>query len=316
MVAVLIIAGVVLVINSRNHTPTAPRDIAPTVPPPMAHSYPELNLDDPARSYTTLHYVAETGGDPSTRQQAMIWLDEQARTLQPFTAEQETWLLALLEKGGHPDWDIEYTLALFNSAFNVLHLSGNPAPLTKILFDLAAHHPHRTMRLYALQHIHSQLATNRLPQTLAPEIHEFLQQQISLPDSDIAGTALVILSAWKITSNSTNDQANTMSPEILSRAVQIAADATRSVDVRVTALHVASSHATDLSRTLAIDSTQPMLVRKAAIACIGRHGSKADLANLEILRSENPRLAKAAEPARAAIDHRLANPNAPTPIPF
>jgi hypothetical protein len=299
---------------SRNADPV--QEPFPVAPKSFVRNYSDLDVEDPAASFTTLRYVAETGGDPATRQQALIWLDERARTLMPLSPEQESWLLSLIENGGHQAWDIEYQLGFYNSAFNALHLSDNPAPLTRILLDLASKHPHRTMRLYALQHIGSQWATRRIPEAYAPEIRDFLHQQILLPDSEIAGSCLVILAAWddSLFSSAVADHAPL--GDIPKRACEIAADATRPVDVRVTALHAAAAQALELSRKLAGDTEQPMLLRKAAIACMGRYGDQNDITSLQSLSGQNPRLAQAADPALALISHRIAHKNSPTPVPF
>ena len=55
------------------------------------------------------------------------------------------------------------------------------------------------------------------------------------------------------------------------------------------------------------------MLRKAAIAVIGRHGSSADLASLETIRSESARLAQAAEPAIARLRDRPDGRGEPIP---
>jgi len=84
--------------------------------------YASIDFDDPVASYEMLRYVVERGGDKYQRQLAIDWLDEQARLQLAPSAEQEAWLLCVIESGGHPDWDIETQLWLFNNAFNYLHL--------------------------------------------------------------------------------------------------------------------------------------------------------------------------------------------------
>ena len=300
----LVAAAAVMILKS--NTP-------PTSPPPssksLAQTYPGLDLQDPAASYQTLRYVADTGGDENTRSQALVWFDGQSRTGQPLEATREKFLLELLRSGGHPAWDIEYTLWLFNSAFNVLHHSADPQPLSEILLHLAAKHPHRTMRLYALQHIGAQREQGRLTGPLAGQIRELLNQQSDQADPEVAGTAIRLLLTW--------DAEKTIAdPALIARALAIANDTSRPVDVRLTALHAAEAPALGAARVLAADPSQPVLLRKAAIALIGQHGGENDLASLETYAGENFRLAQAADPARTAIRHRLANPDAPQPIPF
>lgn len=307
----LLLAGIALfagaaVLILKNRTPTA---LPPVSSTSLAKVYPGLDLEDPAASYQTLRYIADTGGDEATRSQALVWLDEHSRSGQPFDPAREKFLLELLRSGGHPAWDIEYKLWLFNSAFNNLHASLNPEPLSEILYDLAAHHPHRTMRLYALQHIGVQRGQGNLKGEIADRIRTLLEGQSGQADPEVAGTAIRLLVGWN------RDQA-TADPDVIARAVEIAKDTSLPTDVRITALHAAEAHALEAARFLAADPSQPVLLRKAAIALIGQHGSENDLARLEIYATENSRIAQAANPARAAIRHRLTNPDAPQPIPF
>ena len=307
----LLLAGIALfagaaVMILKSRTPTATPPVSSTS---LAKVYPGLDLQDPAASYQTLRYIADTGGDEATRSQALVWLDEHSRSGQPLDPAREKFLLELLRSGGHPAWDIEYKLWLFNSAFNNLHASPNPEPLSEILYELAAHHPHRTMRLYALQHIGVQRGQGRLKGKIADRIYTLLEGQAGQADPEVAGTAIQLLVGWN------RDQA-TADPDDIARAIGIANDTSLPTDVRITALHAAEAHALESARVLAADPSQPVLLRKAAIALIGQHGSENDIARLEIYARENFRLAQAAEPARTTIRRRLTNPHARQPIPF
>ena len=304
LAVIVLCAGVTLFnLPSGDREPPAPTS------PATLQTYPGLDLADPAASFQTLRYINENGGDEITRSQAIVWLDQQARTGQPAPREQESYLLEMLASGGHPSWDIEHTLWLFNSTFNVLHHSADPEPLTKILHRLAAEHPHRTMRLYALQHIGVQRGQGRLTGVPADQIHDLLEQQSGEADPEVSGSAIRLLLTW-------NPEQTTPDAGLIARALEIATSSTHPVDARITALHAARSHALVVSRALAADPGQPMLLRKAAIALIGQHGSENDLSTLAIYASESFRLAQAAEPARAAIQNRRNAPNQPQPIPF
>jgi hypothetical protein len=165
------------------------------------------------------------------------------------------------------------------------------------------------MRLYALQHIGLQRDGGNLTDSLAEEVMQDLEALAAAPDGEVAGTAIALLAEW-------GGSDRPVDFDVLDRAVEIAAADTRPVDVRVTALHAAQARALPLARELSEDSSQPVLVRKAAIACIGRHGVEADCSNLEKLGGQNSRLAQAADPAVQAIRKRLSDPDAPAPIPF
>lgn len=259
--------------------------------------YANLNLTNPIASYQMLQYVADRGGDEHQRRFAIDWLGDQTRLqLQP-KVEQEAWILSMLEKGGHPDWDIEAKLWIFNDCFAYLHLGKQHERLTAILQNLALKHEHITMRLYALQHIDIQRSVGNLTGPIADQTHEMLEQLAKESDGKVAGTAVVALANW--------DGPNVPPTEkLVQLAIQLAADPTRTVDVRITAIHSVGARTLEVSRSLATDLTQPVMVRKAAIACIGKHGTESDTATLQQLAKENFRIAQAAEPALEAIHNR------------
>jgi hypothetical protein len=268
-----------------------------------------IDLEDPAPSFEVLRHAADTGGNERTRELAIAWLDNQTRLGQPLPAERENWLLATLEKGGSPKWDKEYRFWIFNSAFNALHPGKRGEDLTRLLKRLALDDPERTMRLYALQHLGLQRSSGRLEGALADEVKTMLEQFTTAPESEVAGTAVALLAAW-------SDGYGSVNQAVISRAIGIASESSRPVDVRITALHAAGRDALPLARALAADTLQPVLLRKAAIACIGHHGGENDTAVLRDIASQSSRLAQAANPALRAIHDRITNPNALSPIPF
>jgi hypothetical protein len=256
-----------------------------------------FNADEPIASYQMLRYVAERGGNEHQRKFAIEWLDDQSRLRIAPKPDQETWLLSVIEKGGHPDWDIETQLWIFNNAFNYLHNGKEHEALTRQLLNLSLAHPHKTMRLYAMQHIALHRSSGNLTGPIADETQATLQQLAQTHESEVAGSALVALVNW-------DGETTKPSERLIQLANQLAGDNARSVDIRVTAMHAVGQHTLELARTLATDLTQPVQLRKAAIACIGQHGSLSDTATLKQLANENFRLAQAAEPALAAIHQR------------
>lgn len=285
-----------------------PAATPPASPPSIAQTYPGLDLENPTPSFALLRYVTDTAGDLPTRDMAIVWLDNQALLGEPPSPALETWLMDMLTANGHPDWDTEYRLWLFNSAFNVMHLGADQESFSRLLHKLALHDPVRTMRLYALQHIGLQRAGGRLTGPLAEEIHTSLNEFTFGSNGDVAGSAVTLLAEW--------NGPNSAAPEVLDKAANIAADTDRPVDVRLSALHAAGSRALPLAREMAMDITAPVILRKSAISCIGRYGDAGDFAHLENLSGENIRLAQAAEPALRRIRDRLANPEPPALIPF
>lgn len=273
-----------------------------------ADAYPALDLKDPQPSFDCLRYVVATGGDEITRQVAIVWIDEEARRNIPLTTTYEKFIHNLLETNGHNAWGNEYRQWIFNSAFNLLQQGKDQERLTRLLLKLAVYDRDPTMRLYALQHIGSQKNADRLSGSLADQAYTTLQELIAEPDGQVAGTAIALLAQWK---------SENINHDIKQQAVEIAADASRPIDVRVTALHAAEAKAIDLARTLATDLEVHIMLRKAAIASIGRHGNESDYPYLEKLIAENFRIAQAAEPALQVLRHRITNPTkAPELIPY
>jgi hypothetical protein len=280
-----------------------------TPAPSFEQTYPGLDLADPVPSFEVLRYAYDTGGDERTRQLAIVWLDDHAATERPPAPELEAWLMDMLQAKGHPDWDVNFRMWLFNSAFNVFHHGQDQEAFTRYLHDLARHDEVRTIRIYAIQHLGIQRMNGRLSGILADEVRESLQEMSKLRDGGVAGMAVARLAEW-------NDPENMMDSEVLTQAIAIASDPSQPVDARVTALHAAGADALALSRELAKSTNEPVILRKSAIACIGNHGDAEDVAKLEILGRESSRIAQASQPALRKIRDRLTHPNPPVLVPF
>ncbi len=303
VIGVLVVAVVMFLKNDQK------AEVVTIKPATAVNPYPGLDLDDPAASYQVLRYVVDQGGDARTRELAINWLDLQSRRQLPLDQEKEQWLIDTLAANGHGEWDSEYRFWIFNSAFNVLQLGQKPEAFTRLLQKLALEDSHKTMRLYALQHIELQRADGKLTGPLAAEIRDTLYVLANQRKSQTAGTALTLLVDWE-------GSETPASPELIELALKLAADSTSPVDIRVTAIHAVDEKALKTARILAADSTQPVLVRKASIACIGRYGNQADTPKLENLSAENFRIAQAAQPALRALRTRLSNGPKAAPVPF
>jgi len=268
-----------------------------------------IDLTEPAVAFSTFQHVLDTGGCEITRPVAIEWLDRHASTLAPPDSSEEDAIFAMITQGGHPTWNASYRQHIFNSAFNALHLTTSAEALTRALHHLAVHDADRIMRLYALQHLNAQRRIGHLPDgRLSDEVHSTLFKIAHAKEEQCSGYAIQVLVSWHGGEDS--------DPSLQQLALATAADTARPVDIRVTAIHAAGSASLPLARTLATQSDEHVMLRKAAIARIGEHGTEADFPSLETLRRESSRLAQAAEPALLAIRHRLANPNAPAPLPF
>lgn len=267
-----------------------------------------VDQTDLSESFATVQNVIAIGGAPLAREAAIAWLDRQARERHPLNAEAEKLLLNTLRNDGHPEWSDGYRQHLFNSACNALRVqpSDGGEALARILQSQAASHSDRVLRLYALQHLDSMRNSGQIPGPLGEKIHHDLQALATTPDSDVAGAALFTLHQW-------DGPASDESSASVVLAGEVAADRSRPVDVRVSAIHLAGSAALDPARTIAADISEPILLRKAAIARIGRHGDRTDLPILQSLRAESARLGQAAEPALKALQARLDDSGTPVP---
>ena len=285
-------------------------DTASTSPeqsPILSHPAQPTLGEDPAPSFDLTRHTADTGGDERSRQLAIKWLDTRAREGQALGEDQASWLLDTLHAGGHPDWEPGCRQWFYNSAFNALHQSEDPQPLTRLLARLAEKDTDPTIRLYALQHIGNQRADGRLTGPAASDTHRL--ESLLARDPATAGTVIELLAGW-------DGEGAPKDPATRQRAAAMAEDRTLAVDVRITAIHAAGPEALPAARRLSTAANQPVLLRKAAIACIGRHGSESDFSDLEKLSAESTRLAQSADPARLAIQQRISRAAAPATIPF
>jgi len=310
IVALAVAVSVVLLIwNAGRPPPIQPR--VADKPVPEVPSAPTMDLENPPESYETFRNTVALGGDDRTREAAITWLDRVARESRVAPGEQESFLLTMLENGGNSSWSPGYRQHLFNSTFNALRRGGPNESLQRLLQKMAVGDSDRTLRLYALQHIGLERGSHRIKGELAEEIHHTLSNLAAEPDGEVAGLAVALLTAWN-----GNDASIPVDEKDLQVALDIAADPKRSPDNRVTAIHAAGPASLPLARRIAGDSSEPIFVRKAAVARIGFHGDATDFGLLEKLRGENSRLAQAAEPALRSVRDRLAHPSAPQLIPI
>jgi len=264
-------------------------------------------------SLSTLRHVIATGGCELTREAAIGWLDQQARERVEPSADTQTVLFSILSDAeGHAAWPMGYREHLFNSACNLLRVrpsDATAARLAGILYGHVRSHSDRTLRLYSLQHIDSLRKAGRLGEPLAGAIHQTLEELAAHGGSDIAGTVIQLLAEW-------DGAASGTTREVLELAARTAADRRRPVDIRVSAIHTAGATGLVAARAIAADPAEPILLRKAAIACLGRDGNASDLTTLETLKDGHFRLAQAAEPALVRLKTRIEGESSPSLIPY
>lgn len=190
---------------------------------------------------------------------------------------------------------------LFNCGCNAMETGPGPVDERHIalLERVAVDDPRLVMRLYALQHLG--VCYEPAGPDTKERLRALVQKLLDDPATETAGTALVLWRQW-------NAAGEPGKPAPLEPARAIAADTTRPVDVRVSALHSIGDdpRSLDLARAIAPDKSQPVVLRKAALNLIGRHGGENDLTTLRQCSGESPRLAQAGDPAAQAIGDRLA----------
>lgn len=212
-----------------------------------------IDLKDPPESYVSFFHVQHTGGCRLTRSAAISWLDVHSREGRPLPAEEAQHVMDTLRSGGHEEWTPGYRQHLYNSAFNPLHFCDVVEELTRLFHNLARHDDDRVMRLYALQHIGVQRSAGHLTGTLADEIYATLVAFANDTQSEVSGTAIALLAEWDGTVGNP--------PETIQAIA--AANRSRQVDVRVSALHAAGPASLEVARTIAPDVTEPTAVQNS-----------------------------------------------------
>lgn len=269
---------------------------------------------DKSHGFALVRRVFGQGGTHLEIEEAISHLDEAARTRRGLAPGDRAWLVEAMAGGAPPGVRPGTWSHIFNSACNAL-ARGEGAPdeaFFALLLEVAAADPDKVLRLYALQHlgVHYPAA----PEPWQERMRDLVAGVIDDPMSETAGTALVLWQNWHH-----DEPESGRSPAVLAvLALAVAADAGRPADVRISALHSAGDdpQCLDLSRTIAADPAEPVLLRKAAMNLIGRHGGDEDIELLQAAAGRNPRLQQASEPALAEIDRRLSGRPAPNYQPY
>lgn len=283
---------------------------SPVVAVPSA----EVSAPDRKSAGGVLDQVLEVmtrGGSAAERAQAIETLDTITRLGTALAGDSRAALLSAIERGSPADMDEGGWAHLFNCACNALAV-GRSTPdetLIAILERIAADDRRLVMRLYALQHLGVRYES--ATPVCQARLRTFLRGMVEEPGSPVAGTALGLCRRWETAAEAGGGSS-------FARGRAMVEDASRPVDVRVGTLHVIGDDPAvlDLVRVIAPDRSQPVILRKAALNLIGRHGQSRDLDVLRRCIAESPRLAQAGQPAANALASRLSGSPPRVPIPI
>jgi hypothetical protein len=255
--------------------------------------------------------VFAQGGTSLKFGEAVELLDSMTRSGKALEGSSREELLAAMEHGtpegmGEGEWS-----HLFNNACNVMAVGQSTADekLIALLERIASDDPRLVMKLYALQHLG--VSYDRASETSQQRLRLLVRQMLAEPDSQTAGTALVLLRKWE--GSTEGDAAATKNLRWT-----MVTDITRPIDVRVSALHTIADDpgVIELARRIASDPAQPIILRKVAINLIGQHGEASDLPVLRQYGQESPRLAQAGTPAVRMLEERLGGKVQPALVPY
>jgi len=304
------ISGVWIICHEESASPRASRSQSAhrAVTPHSPKIVPKKPIED---GFSQVLAVFANGGTPRDLELAIETLDTLTRLGKGVATGQHTALLSAMDSGSPSGMSEGSWSHLFNSACNVLAVDQSTPDenLIKLLERIAVTEPRLVMRLYALQHLGVRY------DTATPEcqlrLRDLVQRILADPESQTAGTALVLWRRWEHSAGS-----ETASSLDLSRS--IVKDATRQLDVRVSALQAIGDDpgVLDLARAIAPDTTQPVSLRKVALNLIGLHGQKQDLEVLRLCSRESPRLAQAGDPAARSLQDRIAGHIPPVLQPY
>lgn len=305
---VILIAGIFLVIwhngGKQKHSP-------------VFSAYPATPMRK-ATGFELVGKIFKEGGSTREIEEAIGWLDEHWRLKEELPAgKRETllrWMNGPIPKGmDKADWH-----HLYNSSCNTMTAGGirPDEGFLDLLEKDAVEGRDQVTKLYALQHLgrhRTMMGKDRQKSVL-----RILEKILANPKSNTVGTALVLKSNWDGNRIVAEEESFAHTTFTIEQSLKIASDQSRSTDIRSTALMVAGDfpECLELCREIAGNREEHMLLRKAAMRLIGRHGSGEDETLLETSIRENPRLAQAAGPALASLRRRLAGKDEPVVEPI
>jgi hypothetical protein len=155
----------------------------------------------------------------------------------------------------------------FNSALNALGATPGVSreAVSKILMEIVDHDDHKVLRLYALQHLG--IYHPSLSEPLRSEVGRRVAELAYRSTDEVSGTALQLVEQWKGELGA--DLETVALADRSAVALRIITDATRPMDVRISAMQAAAEggfgEALPAARTIAADPAERALLRKSAI---------------------------------------------------
>jgi hypothetical protein len=206
----------------------------------------------------------------------------------------------------------------FNSSLNALGATPGVSreAISRTLLQIVDQEDDKVLRLYALQHLG--IYHPGLSEPLRSEVGRRVAELAYRSADEVSGTALQLVEQWK--GELGTDLESVSLEDRGAAALRIMTDASRPMDVRISAVQMAAEggfvDALPAARTIASNPAEGALLRKSAIYLIGQLGVEADTALLARCATESTRLAQAAEPALAQLTGRIENRPAPKLTPY
>jgi len=231
--------------------------------------------------------------------QAFAQLIEWIKQQQVLTPEDREALLSYLTQPQPPaltsgDWEERV-----NEILNLLRAQPGGVPgLADLMLHMAERDPNAVLRMYALQHMALWIPDETVVEKRDAMV-AYLHTLLKRPNDPLAGSALLFLTDLEHSGHIPRSAET--DAQFQAAALRLVSDSSTRPDVRISVLHACvdrkQSHILPTARAIAMDETQMIPLRKAAIHSIGRMGTEADIAQLESLAARNKDLQAAITPA-------------------
>jgi hypothetical protein len=258
------------------------------------------NLDDiPIPSALTEKEQTLALGTGEEHAEAFVQLMEWIKNQQVLTPEDRDALLTYLTQPQPPTLSSGEWEERVNEILNLLRTQQGGVPgLSELMLHMAEQDPNPVLRMYALQHIAMWIPDEPTPEKREAMV-KYLQQLLQRPNDPLAGSALLFLTDLEHTGQI--QRSAETDAQFQTAALNLITNPKTRPDVKISVLHACVDRKQNdilpTARTIAADESLMIPLRKAAIHCIARLGSKEDIPLFESLAAENKDLQAATTPA-------------------